>query len=55
MGKTYTKTQAAATKKYQSKKQQLKIWLNPDEKKQIEEKAKNENCSITEYIKKRIL
>lgn len=51
----YTDAQARSAKKYLEKFAEIRIRLLPEEKKEVEEAARSEGKSMSQYIKDRIL
>ncbi len=47
----YTEKKKASNAKYMEKLTRIALWLKPDEKKIIEEKARKENKSVNQFLK----
>lgn len=51
----YNDARKAANKKYMDKLARISLWLTPEEKQEIEKRAKQESKSVNQYIKDKAL
>lgn len=51
----YNDAKKTANKKYMDKLARISLWLSPEEKKAIEERARKESKSVNQYIKDKAL